>query len=58
LADGIVITPSHNPPDDVVLFEKMIDDSRDMRNALGIEVQVLGDEMAEGTMATGKIYRA
>lgn len=41
-----------------VLFEKMIDDSRDMRNALGKEVQVLGGEMSEGTMTTGKIYRA
>ena len=41
-----------------VLFEKMIDESRNMRNALGREVQVLGGEMAEGTMASGKIYRA
>jgi len=41
-----------------VLFEKMIDDSREMRNALGREVQVLGGEMAEGTMSSGKIYRA
>lgn len=41
-----------------VLFEKMIDESRDMRNALGREVQVLGGEMAEGSMTSGKIYRA
>ena len=41
-----------------VLFEKMIDDSRDFRNALGKEVQVMGGEMAEGTMSSGKIYRA
>lgn len=41
-----------------VLFEKMIDDSREFRNALGKEVQVLGGEMAEGTMTSGKIYRA
>ncbi|MEO6719837.1 MAG: PA2169 family four-helix-bundle protein [Ferruginibacter sp.] len=41
-----------------VLFEKMIDDSRDIRNALGKEVQVLGGEMAEGTMTSGKLYRA
>ncbi|MCW3093569.1 MAG: NAD-dependent aldehyde dehydrogenase [Ferruginibacter sp.] len=41
-----------------VLFEKMIDDSREIRNALGKEVQVLGGEMAEGTMTSGKIYRA
>ena len=42
----------------VVIFEKMIDESREIRNALGKEVQVLGGEMAEGTMASGKIYRA
>jgi uncharacterized protein (TIGR02284 family) len=41
-----------------ILFEKMIDDSREMRNALGKEVQVLGGEMAEATMSSGKIYRA
>ncbi len=41
-----------------VLFEKMIDDSRELRNALGKEVQVLGGEMAEGTMNSGKLYRA
>ena len=42
----------------VVLFERMIDESRENRNALGQEVQVLGGEMAEGTMTSGKIYRA
>jgi uncharacterized protein (TIGR02284 family) len=42
----------------IVLFEKMIDESRNMRNALGREVQVLGGEMAEGTMVSGKIHRA
>ena len=41
-----------------MLFENMIDESREFRNALGKEVQVLGEEMAEGTMASGKIYRA
>jgi len=41
----------------IVLFESMIDESRVMRNALGKEVQVLGGTMAEGTMASGKIYR-
>lgn len=41
-----------------VLFQKMIDESRECRNALGKEVQVLGGKMAEGTMASGKIYRA
>jgi uncharacterized protein (TIGR02284 family) len=42
----------------VMLFQKMIDESREFRNALGQEVQVLGGEMAEGTMTSGKIYRA
>ncbi len=41
-----------------VLFERMIDESRENRNTLGREVQVLGGEMAEGTMTSGKIYRA
>ncbi len=41
-----------------VLFDQMIDESREMRNALGREIQVLGGEMAEGTMTSGKIYRA
>jgi hypothetical protein len=36
----------------------MIDESREFRNVLGREVQVLGGEMAEGTMTSGKIYRA
>ena len=40
------------------LFENMIDESRQARIALGKEVQVLGGTMAEGTMATGKVYRA
>lgn len=41
-----------------ILFEKMIDESRELRNALGKEVQVLGGEMSEGTMTSGKLYRA
>lgn len=41
-----------------VLFEKMIDESRGFRNALGTEVQALGGDMAEGTMTSGKLYRA
>jgi len=41
-----------------ILFEKMIDDSREFRNALGKEVQVMGGDMADGTMTSGKIYRA
>lgn len=40
------------------LFENMIDESRQIRMALGKEVQVLGGTMAEGTMNSGKIYRA
>ena len=42
----------------ISLFETMITDSREFRNELGKEVQVAGGEMAEGTMASGKIYRA
>ena len=41
-----------------LLFERMIDESREYRNALGQEVQVLGGEMAKGTMTSGKIFRA
>ncbi len=40
-----------------VLFQRLIDESRGFRNELGREVQVLGGEMAEGTMTSGKIYR-
>ena len=42
----------------LLVFDKMIDESRRIRNALGKEVQVLGGEMAEGSTSTGKIYRA
>ena len=42
----------------IVLFERMIDESRENRNVLGQEVQVLGGDMAEGTMTSGKLYRA
>jgi len=41
-----------------MLFQRMIDESREFRNELGHEVQVLGGEMEEGTMGSGKIYRA
>ena len=41
-----------------MIFQRMIDESREFRNELGTEVQVLGEDMAEGTMASGKIYRA
>lgn len=52
---------NNSKPEDldlIMLFERMIDESRENRNALGREVQVLGGEMAEGTMTSGKIYRA
>ena len=49
--------PHQEDLDLIVLFEKMIDESREFRNALGREVQVLGGTMAEGTMNSGKIYR-
>lgn len=41
-----------------MLFERMIDESREFRNELGHEVQALGGKMEEGTMTSGKIYRA
>lgn len=40
------------------LFIGYIDQSRNLRNALGTEVEVLGEKMDEGTTASGKIYRA
>lgn len=40
------------------LFEGYIDQSRNIRNELGTEVQVLHGTMAEGTKTSGKIYRA
>lgn len=40
------------------LFTGYIDQSRNVRNALGTEVQALGVKMDEGTTASGKIYRA
>jgi len=41
-----------------ILFATMIDQSREIRNALGKEVQVLGADMDTGTTNSGKIYRA
>lgn len=43
-----------------VLFSAMIDESRQIRMALGQEVQALGGEMKSGTSTTnsGKIYKA
>ena len=42
------------------LFAGMIDESREARNALGVEVQVLGADMepADSTTNSGKIYKA
>lgn len=42
----------------VSIFQSMIDQSREFRNQLGTEVQALGEDMAEGTMTSGKLYRA
>jgi uncharacterized protein (TIGR02284 family) len=39
----------------IVLFETMIDQSREARNALG---KVLGADMETGTTMSGKIYKA
>lgn len=41
-----------------VLFEGYIDQSRNIRNQLGTEVQTLHGKMDDGTTASGKIYRA
>ena len=40
------------------LFVKMIGESHTYKMALATEVQVLGDEIEEGTTNSGKIYRA
>jgi uncharacterized protein (TIGR02284 family) len=40
------------------LFEGYIDQSRNIRNQLGTEVQTLKGEMDDGTTGSGKIYRA
>ncbi|HEX5154636.1 MAG TPA: PA2169 family four-helix-bundle protein [Parafilimonas sp.] len=40
------------------IFLSYIDQSRNLRNVLGTEVQNLGVKMDEGTTASGKIYRA
>lgn len=40
------------------LFEGFIDQSRNIRNELGVEVQTLKGKMDEGTTGSGKIYRA
>jgi len=40
------------------LFLAFIDQSRNLKNALGTEVQTLGADMDRSTTASGKIYRA
>jgi uncharacterized protein (TIGR02284 family) len=40
------------------LFEGYIDQSRNIRNELGTEVQTLKGKMDDGTTGSGKIYRA
>ena len=40
------------------LFTSFIDQSRNIRNALGTEVQTLHADMDKGTTVSGKIYRA
>ncbi len=40
------------------LFTSFIDQSRNLRNALGTEVQTLHADMDKGTTSSGKIYRA
>lgn len=40
------------------IFTNYIDQSRNLRNALGNEVQALGVQMDDGTTSSGKIYRA
>src|SRR5436305_11415260 len=48
-----------NEDDDLKsLFTSFIDQSRNLRNALGVEVQTLHADMDKGTTASGKIYRA
>jgi len=47
-----------NDDDLRTLFTGFIDQSRNLRNALGTEVQTLGVNMDEGTTSSGKIYRA
>ncbi|RFS21970.1 PA2169 family four-helix-bundle protein [Chitinophaga silvatica] len=39
------------------LFMTMINDSREYRNTLGVEVQAAGGTMETGTTAAGKLYR-
>jgi uncharacterized protein (TIGR02284 family) len=47
-----------NDSDLRTLFTGFIDQSRNIRNSLGKEVQTLGVNMDDGTTSNGKIYRA
>jgi len=40
------------------IFTTYIDQSRNLRNALGTEVQAFGADMEKSTTGSGKIYRA
>lgn len=56
---GRAIKELKDEDDDLkVLFASYIDESRNIRMALGTEVQVLGRDMNSGTTNSGKIYRA
>lgn len=48
----------NNDSDLRTLFTGYIDQSRNLRNVLGTEVQTLGVQMDDSTTASGKIYRA
>jgi uncharacterized protein (TIGR02284 family) len=41
-----------------ILFEGMIDESRKAKLALAEEIQVMGEDVKNQSMVTGKIYRA
>ncbi|MEP6683248.1 MAG: PA2169 family four-helix-bundle protein [Parafilimonas sp.] len=47
-----------NDSDLRTLFTGFIDQSRNLRNTLGTEVETLGVRMDDGTTSSGKIYRA
>ncbi|MEP6465950.1 MAG: PA2169 family four-helix-bundle protein [Parafilimonas sp.] len=47
-----------NDSDLRTLFTGFIDQSRNLRNALGTEVETLGEKMDDSTKLSGKIYRA
>jgi uncharacterized protein (TIGR02284 family) len=47
----------NNDSDLRTLFTGYVDQSRNLRNALGTEVQTLGVQMDDGTTTSGKIYR-